>query len=50
MAQQKKAPGRNGFQYKPRFGVIVVCPTEQQQQEAYQRLKAQGFKVRVVCV
>lgn len=50
MAQQNKAPGRNGFKYKPRFGIIVVCTDEQHQQETYGRLKAQGYKVRVVCV
>ncbi|WP_325436894.1 hypothetical protein [Pseudomonas nitroreducens] len=50
MAKPSKTPGRNGYAYKPRFGVIVVCPDEQAQQDTYQRLKAQGYKLRVVCV
>lgn len=50
MEQPRKIPGRNGFKYKPQFGVIIVCPTEQEQQTAFLRLKALGYKVRVVCV
>lgn len=50
MEKQRKTPGRNGFAYKPQYGVIIVCPDEPGQQTAYQRLKALGYKVRVVCV
>jgi hypothetical protein len=50
MEKQRKAPGRNGFKYKPQFGVIVVCPNESEQRNAFQQLKSLGYKVRVVCV
>jgi hypothetical protein len=50
MEKQRKAPGRNGFTYKPQYGVIIVCPDEGGQQMAFLRLKALGYKVRVVCV
>jgi hypothetical protein len=46
----KKAPGRNGFKYKPCFGLVIVCPDEGFQQKHYSKLKALGYKVRVVCV
>jgi hypothetical protein len=50
MATKKPAPGRNGFKYKPKFGLIIPCKDEQAQQAHYQRLKGLGYKVRVVCV
>lgn len=25
MAKQQKAPGRNGFKYQERYGIIVMC-------------------------
>ncbi|QBM98621.1 hypothetical protein CKAES1R_03774 [Pseudomonas aeruginosa] len=46
----RKTPGRNGFKYKPRFGLIIPCRDEQDQQQKFAQLKAQGLKVRVVCV
>ena len=48
--QQRKTPGRNGFIYKPRFGLIIPCRNEQDQQQKFAQLKAQGIKARVVCV
>lgn len=47
---QPKTPGRNGFKYKPRFGLIIPCRDEQDQQSKFATLKAQGLKARVVCV
>lgn len=47
---QKTAPGRNGFKYRPRFGLIIPCRDEQDQQKLFAQLKAQGVKARVVCV
>jgi len=46
----KNPPGRNGFKYKPQYGVVIVCGDEAKQQATYQALKQQGYKVRVVCV
>lgn len=48
--QNRKQPGRNGFKYTPRFGLIIPCRDERDQQEKFAQLKAQGHKVRVVCV
>lgn len=50
MATKKTAPGRNGFNYKPKFGLVITCKDELTQQEHFQRLKALGYKLRVVCV
>lgn len=38
------------FQYKPQWGVIVVCPSEHDQQQTYERLSSMGLTVKVVCV
>lgn len=46
----EKAPGKNGFNYKPRFGVIVVCKDEDEHRQVYERLRGQGYKCRVVRV
>lgn len=42
--------GRNGFVYRPRFGVIVICRDETHQASIWRRLKADGHKCRVVSV
>ena len=39
-----------GFTYKPQYAVVVICEDEKEQQEVYNRLKAEGYKLRVVCV
>lgn len=44
------APGVNGFNYKSRFGVIVVCKDEDEHKAVYERLREQGYKCRVVRV
>lgn len=50
-AQPKKpAPGRNGFNYRQQYGVVVICLDEAEQIAVYQTLKAQGYKLRVVTV
>ncbi|WP_321914829.1 hypothetical protein [Paraburkholderia sp. J11-2] len=45
-----RIPGRNGFKYRPQYGVIVVCRNEAEQRSIYEALRAQGHKVKVVCV
>ncbi|WP_419348303.1 hypothetical protein [Acinetobacter defluvii] len=44
----KKAPARNGYQYKPQWGVLVVCTNEKHQQSIYEQNKAKGLKCKVV--
>lgn len=43
-----KAPAKNGFQYQPKYGVIVICDDETHQQQIYDDLKSQGYKLKVV--
>ncbi|MGO1073242.1 hypothetical protein [Lysobacter sp. CA199] len=48
--RRRKTPGVNGFRYRPKFGVIVLCKDEAHQQRIYADLKQRGLKLRVVCV
>lgn len=43
-------PGVNGFRYKEKFGVIVMCKDEAEHKAVYDRLKAQGYTCKVVRV
>lgn len=45
-----KAPARNGFKYKPKFGVIVNCDDESHQKNVYEQLTEQGYNLKVVVV
>jgi hypothetical protein len=45
-----KTPGRNGYKYKEQYGVIILCEDARAQEAVYHRLKAQGYKLRVVTV
>jgi hypothetical protein len=44
----KAAPGKNGFKYKERFGVIVICENEAHHRAVYEALTAQGHKCKAV--
>jgi len=53
MNQPKKpptAPGRNGYKYRPQYGLIVPCKDEAEQQRRYARLHKLGMTPKVVCV
>jgi hypothetical protein len=39
-----------GFSYKEQYAVIVICKDEEDQKEKYDRLKAEGYKLKVVAV
>lgn len=43
-------PGRNGFKYRPRFGVVVLCKDERHQARVYAALLKRGYTLRVVAV
>lgn len=43
-------PGENGFKYRPKFGLVIACKDELEQQRTYARLAKLGFKLKVVCV
>ena len=45
-----KAPARNGFKYKPKFGVIINCDDETHQKSVYDQLNTQGYSLKVVVV
>lgn len=36
------------FSYKPQYGVIVICETEEEQIKVFEELKEKGFKLRIV--
>jgi hypothetical protein len=38
------------FNYKQQYGVIVLCQDEREQQEVYDRLMREGYKLKVVTV
>jgi len=44
------APGRNGYTYRPGYGVIVLCTDEPNQKAVYERLKREGYALKVVTV
>lgn len=52
MAPQTKQnpPGSNGFKYREKFGVVVICRDAEHQEQVYAALKAQGLKLKVVVV
>ena len=41
---------KKGFSYKPQYAVIVVCSDEKDQEAVYNRLKKDGYKLKVVAV
>lgn len=40
----------SGFSYKEQYAVIVICKDENEQKTIYDRLKEEGFKLKVVAV
>ena len=47
---KRTPPGKNGFVYKPRYGVIVLCADEAHHRRVYNALSRAGHKCRVVAV
>ena len=45
-----KSPAKNGFNYKPKFGLIIQCNDETHQQTVFEHLKSLGYKAKVVVV
>lgn len=39
-----------GFSYKEQFAVVVICRDEKEQESIYNRLKDEGFRLKVVAV
>ena len=40
----------SSFKYKEQYAVIVICEDAAEQENIYNRLKAEGFKLKVVAV
>lgn len=38
------------FTYKEQYAVVVICKDETEQEAVYNRLKEEGFKLKVVAV
>jgi hypothetical protein len=50
MANPKQSPGKNGFKYREQYGVIILCENAKVQERLFNKLKAQGYTLRVVTV
>ena len=54
MAQTKTPPakplGKNGFKYRPQWGLVILCRDEAHQAQLHRQLAAAGHKLRVVVV
>ena len=40
----------SGFSYKEQYAVVVICKDENEQEAIYNRLKEEGYKLKVVAV
>ena len=40
----------SGFSYKEQYAVVVLCDNEKDQEAIYNRLKDEGYKLKVVAV
>lgn len=40
----------SGFKYKEQYAVVVMCKDEAEQENVYNRLKEEGYKLKVVAV
>lgn len=49
-SQTVTATRTSSFKYKPKFGVIVVCKDERDQERVYNQLRRGPRKVKVVTV
>ena len=46
----KECENMSGFSYKEQYAVVVLCKDERDQEEIYNRLKEEGYKLKVVAV
>jgi len=47
---KKTETPKKSYAYKPQYGIVVVCQSEAEQIQLFEKLKAQGLKLKVVCV
>jgi hypothetical protein len=43
-------PQKKSYAYKPSYGLVIICKSEAEQIELFNRLKAQGLELKVVTV
>lgn len=48
--QSEKSDKMSGFSYKEQYAVVVICKDEKEQEEIYNRLNEEGYKLKVVAV
>jgi len=48
--KQNKIMAKKKYQYKPQWGVIVICESEQHQKKVFEELKKKGYKLKIVNV
>lgn len=48
--KRKKPLGKNGFKYRPKYGLIIQCRDEAHQKTLFEAFKQDGHKVKVVAV
>lgn len=42
--------GKKGFTYKSQYAVVVICSDEEDQKHTYEKLQAEGYRLKVVAV
>ncbi|MFZ4708024.1 MAG: hypothetical protein ACOYMF_18625 [Bacteroidales bacterium] len=45
-----KKTEKKSYAYKPQYGIVVICPDEQEQIKLFEKLQKQGLKLKVVVV
>jgi hypothetical protein len=45
-----KQPGKNGYQHREQYGIVVICTDEKHQQQVFGALSKEGYKLKVVTV
>jgi len=48
--QVKSKTAAKPFQYKPQYGVIVICKDEREQKKIFDSLQAKGHPCKIVVV
>lgn len=38
------------YEYKPQYGIVVICKDENEQKAVFERLSSEGLTLKVVCV
>lgn len=48
--QRWRGYDKKGFTYKSQYAVVVICSDEEEQEHTYEKLKAEGYRLKVVAV